>query len=324
MEFDQPSGVTRRTMWKQTLRRIVLAILVPYGVFVVMLAFLQRSLIYLPTREAHIDPADAGLPAGQVHNVRVETADGLVLHGWHILPDGRSAVDGAGCDRELAAGRPLILFFSGNAANRRYRVPEFQVLTSLGCDVFVFDYRGYGENRGSPSEESLASDARAVWDYATQQRKVPPERILLYGESLGGGVAVRLAGEVCEAGTSPAGIILRSTFSSLVDAGTYHYPWLPVRSFLIDQFPSVERIPTVTCPILQIHGARDKIMPIKLGRRLFDAAPNESSGGISKRFVELAAAGHNDVILVAKEDVQRAVQEFLESLGSGPNAAAPE
>ncbi len=317
-EFDQPpSDIPRRTMWKQTLRLIVLLILIPYSVFVVVLVFLQRSLIYLPTREAHIEPTDAGLPGGQVHNVRVETADGVALHGWHVLPDGRSAADRAECDGELAAGRPLVLFFSGNAANRRYRVREFQALTSLGCDVFVFDYRGYGENRGSPNEESLATDARAVWDYATQQRKVTPQRIVLYGESLGGGVAVRLAAEVCEAGTPPAGIILRSTFPSLVDAGTYHYPWLPVRLFIVDRFPSVDRISAVTCPILQVHGRRDKIMPIELGRRLFDAAPNQSSAGIPKRFVELPTAGHNDVILVAEEDLRRAVREFLESHRSG-------
>lgn len=311
---ERPPNSRQRARWKSFLRRIVLSLLIPYGTFVVMLALLQRSIIYLPTREAHIEPGDAGLPEGQVHDIRVETSDGLELHGWHVLPDGRIAADRAGCDHELAAGRPLVLFFSGNAANRRYRTPEFQVLTSLGCDVFLFDYRGYGDNTGSPNEENLGSDARAVWDYATRERNVAPQRIILYGESLGGGVAVRLAAEMCDAGTPPGGIILRSTFSSLVDAGRYHYPWLPVRTFLVDRYPSVDRIPSVTCPILQVHGARDRIMPIKLGRRLFDAAPDQSSGGIPKRFVELPTAGHNDVILVAEEDLRQAVREFLESL----------
>lgn len=296
------------------MRRIVRLILIPYTAIVIILASVQRSLIYLPTRDTDIDPADAGLPDGQVHNIRVETADGLDLHGWHVLPEGRSAADRAECDRELAAGRPLVLFFSGNAGNRRYRMPEFQVLTSVGCDVFLFDYRGYGENGGSPSEESLAADARAVWNYATQQRQVAPERIVLYGESLGSGVAVRLAAEVCDAGTPPAGIILRSTFSSLVDAGAHHYPWLPVRTLLVDRFPSLDRISAVNCPILQVHGLRDRIMPIELGRQLFDAAPIQSSGGIPKRFVELATAGHNDVILVAEGELRRAVRDFLGSL----------
>jgi fermentation-respiration switch protein FrsA (DUF1100 family) len=314
-KFDRPpANVTRRPMWKQILRRIVLLILIPYAVIVVMFTLLQRTFIYLPTREAHIKPADAGLPFGQAHDIRVDTADGLELHGWHVLPDGRSAADRAESDGELEAGRTLALYFSGNAANRRYRTHELQVLTGLGCHVFVFDYRGYGDNGGSPSEESLASDARAIWDYATQQRKVAPQRIVLYGESLGGSVAVRLAAAMCDAETPPAGIILRSTFSSLVDVGKYHYPWLPVQSLLVDRFPSIDLISAVNCPILQVHGARDRIVPIELGRRLFDAAPNRSSGGLPKRLVGLPTAGHNDVLLVAEENLRRAVREFLESL----------
>jgi hypothetical protein len=208
----------------------------------------------------------------------------------------------------------LALFFSGNAANRRYRVSEFQVLTDLGCDVFLFDYRGYGDNAGSPSEEKLVADARTIWSYTTEDRNVSPERIILYGESLGGGVAVRIAAEMCQAGTPPAGLILRSTFSSLVDAGAYHYPWLPVRLLLIDRFASIDHIALVTCPILQVHGARDTIMPISLGRRLFDAAPHRSASGLAKRFIELQNAHHNDVLLVAKPELRRAVAEFLESL----------
>jgi pimeloyl-ACP methyl ester carboxylesterase len=319
-ENQQESGSGRRQSPRRRLHpcrrlpRIVLSLLAFYFVVVIMLNFLQRSFIYLPTRESRIEPQDAGLPPGQVHTVTIRTDDGLELRGWHILADGRSAADRAGCDRELAAGRRLVLFFSGNAANRRYRVPEFGILTSVGVDVFIFDYRGYGDNSGSPSEEKLAADARAIWIYATQERDVPPERIILYGESLGGGVAVRLAAEMCEAGTAPGGLILRSTFSSLVDAGKHHYPFLPVRLALVDRYPSVDRIPQVTCPILQIHGVRDSIMPIKLGRRLFEAAPEMSSSGIAKQFVELPTAGHNDVTTVAEAELRAAIQQFLSSL----------
>ena len=162
------------------LKRIVFLVSVPYIMLVLMFAFFQRSLIYFPTRESRIEPSHAGLPTGQVHDICVETKDGVELHGWHVLPDGRTATDLAEYNAELASGRPVVLFFSGNAANRRYRVGEFQILTSLGCDVLIFDYRGYGENDGSPSEEGLANDVRAAWDYATQQRKIEPERIILY------------------------------------------------------------------------------------------------------------------------------------------------
>jgi fermentation-respiration switch protein FrsA (DUF1100 family) len=180
--------------------------------------------------------------------------------------------------------------------------------------VFIFDYRGYGENAGSPTEEALSADAQSVWEYATDERKIAPDRFILYGESLGGGVAVRLASELSEAGTPPGALILRSTFTSLVDMGSHHYPWLPVRLVMVDRFPSAERIPAVTCPILQIHGARDTIIPIKFGRRLFETAPEASATGIPKRFVELPKADHNDVIFVAEPEMRQAVGEFLESV----------
>lgn len=277
-------------------------------------ASIQRSLIYLPTREARIEPLQAGLPRGQVHTVTLRANDQLDLRGWHVLADGRSAENRDDCDQELAAGRRLVLYYSGNAANRRYRVPELSVLTSLGTDVFIFDYRGYGDNSGSPSEEMLAADARATWNYVTQEREVRPDRVILYGESLGGAVAVRLAAELCEAGNPLAGLILRSTFSSLVDAGAYHYPWLPVRLALVDRFLAIDRIPQVTCPILQIHGTRDSIMPIELGRKLFEAAPEQSSSGIAKKFVELPGAGHNDVTLVAEAELRAAIGKYLTGL----------
>jgi fermentation-respiration switch protein FrsA (DUF1100 family) len=294
--------------------RIILSILLSYVVIVLMFHLLQRSLIYLPTREARIEPQEALLPRGQVHTVTVRANDQLELRGWHVLADGRSAENRDDCDRELAAGRRLVLYYSGNGANRRYRVGEFSVLTSLGVDVFIFDYRGYGDNSGSPSEEMLAADARATWNYVTQERNVRPDRVILYGESLGGAVAVRLAAELSEADNAPAGLILRSTFSSLVDAGVHHYPWLPVRLALVDRFPAIDRIPQVTCPILQIHGARDRIMPITLGRQLFEAAPERSSSGIAKEFVELSTAGHNDVTVVAPAELRSAIQGFLTKL----------
>jgi pimeloyl-ACP methyl ester carboxylesterase len=293
---------------------VILSILVTYIVIVLMFGALQRSLIYLPTREARIEPREAGLPRGQTHTVTVSVNDQLELRGWHVLADGRSAENRDECDQELAAGRRVALYYSGNAANRRYRVSEFSVLTSLGVDVFIFDYRGYGDNSGSPSEETLAADARATWNYVTQVRKVRPDRVILYGESLGGAVAVRLAAELCEADNAPAGLILRSTFSSLVDAGAHHYPWLPVRWALVDRFPAIDRIPQVTCPILQIHGVRDRIMPITLGRRLFEAAPQRSSSGIVKEFVELSSAGHNDVTVVATAELRSAIEEFFTKL----------
>jgi fermentation-respiration switch protein FrsA (DUF1100 family) len=104
-----------------------------------------------------------------------------------------------------------------------------------------------------------------------------------------------------------------------VDAAAYHYPWIPVRWLMIDRFPSRERITTLSCPILQIHGSRDSIVPIGLARELFAAAPKSSSTGVPKQFVELANANHNDVLFIANDQVERTMKEFIEKLPSGPN-----
>jgi fermentation-respiration switch protein FrsA (DUF1100 family) len=240
----------------------------------------------------------------------------LDLHGWHILPTGEIAADQDECDWQLSLGSPLVLYFSGNAGNRRYRTLECDIFTRLGCHVFLFDYRGYGDNAGSPSEERLAADAQAVWRYATAQRGVPPERIIVCGESLGGGVAVRLAADLCQAGTSPGALLLRSTFSSLADVASYHYPWLPVRWLLRDRYPAAEQISNVTCPILHIHGLRDTIVPIQFGKKLFAAAPERAANGLPKRFVELPGADHNDILLVTEGEFRQAVGEFLDQLKS--------
>jgi len=304
-----PTSPAGKSLW-----RLFLFGMSTYLAIVVMLAFLQRTLIYLPSRASRIDSQDAGLPLGRVHTLTLRTDDDLELRGWHLLPNGQSAADPAECDEQLALGRPVVLYFSGNAGHRAWRIEEFELLTQLGCDVFVFDYRGYGDNPGSPSEQRLAADATAVWRYATEERRIEPRRLILFGESLGGGVAVRLAAEQSAAGAAPGGLLLRATFSSLPDVAAYHYPWLPVRWLMVERYPSVERIPQVTCPILHLHGRRDTIIPIQLGRRLFDAAPPQSGGGIPKRFVELPAADHNDILAVAETEFRAAVGDFLQQL----------
>lgn len=302
-----PRSTARKNLW-----RLLLFGLSIYLAIVVMLALLQRTLIYLPSQASRIEPRDAGLSLGRVHTITLRTEDDLELRGWHLLPNGQSAADRAECDAQLSLGRPVVLYFSGNAGHRAWRIEEFELFTRLGCDVFVFDYRGYGDNPGKPSESQLAADAAAVWRYATQKRQIEPGRLILLGESLGGGVAVRLAAEQSAAGAAPGGLVLRATFSSLPDVAACHYPWLPVRWLMVERYPSVERIRQVSCPILQLHGRHDRIIPIALGRRLFDAAPPQSAGGIAKRFVELPMADHNDILAVAEAEFRAAVSDFLQ------------
>ncbi len=303
--------------------RLTLLGTVIYLTCAVMLAFAQRSLIYFPARRAEIVPAEAGLPADRIHSVQMTSDDGLTLHGWHVVPPDQTVADNpvAAAEGSLleqgpvpALGRderPVILYFPGNAGHRGYRGDELQTLADLGAHVFLFDYRGYGENPGRPTEAHLVRDAAAAWRYLTGTREIPASRIVLFGESLGGGVAVRLAADLCRAGTPPGALLLRSTFSSLVDVAAFHYPWMPVRWLMIDRFESVRHIPSVTCPLLQIHGARDTIVPIRFAQRLFDAAPPQSASGIPKQLVELPQADHNDIPLVNPAEYLAAMASFL-------------
>lgn len=281
-----------------------------------MFVTFQRSLIYQPFVEKSLPAAQAGFGTGRAHDLTLRTDDDVELHGWLILAKEHIAKTDAQADAKLAEGRPLVLYFGGNAANRSYRTLEVEVLAEAGADVLIFDYRGYGDNSGTPSEEGLARDARAVWRFATEVKKIEPRRILLFGESLGGGVAIRLASELSHKKSPPAGLMLRSTFSSLPDIGAYHFPWLPVRWLLIDRFPNEQRIRDVTCPLLQLHGRRDTIIPLRFGQRLFAAAPEKSSSRVAKQFVELPNADHNDVMETSSREILHAVKKFLSTVAT--------
>ncbi|MGE3315498.1 MAG: alpha/beta hydrolase [Planctomycetaceae bacterium] len=293
---------------RKVARAIFIYVFVPYFGLTAILGSFQRRLIYLPRAVSDLTPEQAGLPRGKVHAISTTTEDGLRLNGWHILPDGKTADDHGDCDRELEDGGYVVLYFYGNAGSRVRQVQDVRDFTSLGCHVFLFDYRGYGDNPGSPSETGLAADARAVWKYAVDERKLPHDRILLFGQSLGGAVATRLAEEASRQKTAPAGLIVNATFSSLTDAAQWHYPFLPVRLVLVDRYPSTDRIGKVTCPILVMHGDKDDIVPIAQGRKLFESAPAQSENGIPKRFVEFSNVGHNDVSHVL---LSGAVKSFL-------------
>ncbi len=295
-------------------KRWVLMLTVPYIGGLVMLAGIQRSLIYHPYPAKSLRAEIAGLTPGRVHDVVTKTEDDLELHGWLILAAGHVAKTADELQDELSQGRLLSLYFGGNAGNRSYRLLEIEALTEAGADVLIFDYRGYGDSAGEPTEEGLARDGRAIWKYATDTLKIEPTRLVLFGESLGGGVATRLAQDLSQKMTPPAGLILRSTFSSLTDAAANHFSWIPVRWLLIDRFPSEQRIRDVTCPILQFHGRRDTIVPVKLGLKLFAAAPETSSNGLQKRFVELLRADHNDVIETSRREVVGELLEFFRTL----------
>lgn len=257
----------------------------------------QRRLMYFPDRHL-LPPGRVGLEA--VEDVRFTTADGVRLHGWFV-----------------AAERPrfTVVVFNGNAGNRAYRGPLAAALRARGHSVLLFDYRGFGESGGSPTENGLAEDARAARAHVTSRVDVDPARLVYLGESLGTAVATRLAAE-----HPPAALILRSPFASMTEVGRLHYPMLPVAWLLRDRYASVERIGTVHCPLLVIAGDRDRIIPLAHSRALFDAAAGP------KRLVVIPGADHNDESLLAGQRMMDAIGEFLDgNSGSGgsPGALRP-
>jgi uncharacterized protein len=273
--------------------RIGITLLVVAALLAAFLGLLwlsQRRLIYFPT-PGPVPPAASVLPAAE--DVTFETADGLRLHGWFV-----PAAAGSGAGRPEPGG-PAVLVCNGNAGDRSMRAALAAALSRLGLAVLLFDYRGYGGNPGSPSEDGLAADARAALAYLAARPEVDPARVVYFGESLGAAVALRLAAE-----RPPAALVLRSPFVSLVEVGRAHYPVLPVSLLLRDRYDASALVGRLAAPLLVVAGARDRIVPARLSRRLFDAAPQP------KRLVVLDA-GHNDLDLLAGPRLQAELRAFL-------------
>ena len=171
----------------------------------------------------------------------------------------------------------------------------------LPAEVLIFDYRGYGRSEGKPSEKGLYSDARAAWRYLEVERSVAPERVVLFGRSLGAGVAVDLASHV-----EPAGLVVESGFSSIPAMARHHYPFIP-RFLVRSRMDSLTKIQTISCPKLFVHSRADEVAPFALGYALYEAAPEP------KKFYEVEGAGHNETSLVGGRAYFAALAEFINS-----------
>jgi uncharacterized protein len=213
----------------------------------------------------------------------LHTEDGLDLTAWWAPAIG-------------SARGATVLVAPGNAGSRILRVPLVRGLAAAGFDVLLVEYRGYGGNPGSPSEEGLAADVRAAYRYLVEGRGVDPGRLVLFGESLGGAVLTRLATE-----RPVGGLVLRSPFISLADVGARVYPILPVRALLMDRFPLLEHLRSVRVPVAVVAGGADEVVPVEQSRTVASA--------VGASYVELSSARHNDAILVSGPAVVAAVVE---------------
>jgi|SRR5215467_7032367 len=264
-----------------TLKSVLLVGAAIYVVLVAVMYLAQRSLMYFPEMLRTM-PAQAGL--AEAEEVTLDTADSERVIAWHIAPRG---------------DQPIILYFHGNGGALRYRVDRYRALTQDGTGLLALSYRGYGGSSGRPSEQGLIEDARATYAFAAQ--RYPEARLVLWGESLGTGVAVALAAE-----KKVARLVLEAPFLSGVSIAASAYPFVPVRWLMKDQFRSDLRIRNVTAPVLIVHGDRDTVIPIESGEQLFDliAAP--------KRFLRVPGAGHEDLGMRAVEAAKAFMAERLE------------
>ncbi len=263
--------------------------LIVYLMVCAILFFMQREMLYHRTTAPPM-LNDATL-IDQREIVCLTTADGLNLRSWYF-PATR-------------AGAPVVLFLHGNAGDIGNHLPFAKFLIGAGYGVLALEYRGYGGNPGSPSESGLFDDARAALTFLKAQG-IPDSRVVLFGESLGTGVAVAMAAE-----RPVAAVILRSPYSSIPDVAANAFWYLPARWLVRDRFDSLAKIAASKAPLFVFHGDADALIPIALGRALFDAAPEP------KTWLTVRGAGHNDV---QTPEAERAMLNFLAQL---PPAAAP-
>jgi uncharacterized protein len=267
--------------------RVVAVGLAAAILLLVVLWALQRQLIYFPS-PGPVPPAAQALDGAR--DVSLRTADGLTLDAWHVPP--REGADGV-----------TVLVANGNGGDRSLRAPLAQALSSRGLGVLLFDYRGYAGNPGEPSEEGLALDVRAARRFLVEEAGVRPDRLLYFGESLGGAVATELARE-----HPPAGLVLRSPFVDLASVGGHHYPYLPVGLLLRDRYPLVEHLAELDVPVVVIYGTGDTIVPAQQSRAVARAAPPPV------RTVEVAGADHNDLALLSGDRLVDAVVRLADEV----------
>jgi fermentation-respiration switch protein FrsA (DUF1100 family) len=258
------------------------------GTVLLFLWAVQRWLLYFPIDRVPT-PSEVGLPDAE--EVSFETSDGLRLNGWFV----------AASDPSPSA---TVLVFNGNAGNRGHRAALASALRRYRLQILLFDYRGYGGNPGAPSEPGLAADSRAAHAYLVGRADVDPARLVYFGESLGTAVAVDLSTD-----HPPTALVLRSPFTSMVDVGRYHYPFLPIGLLLRDRYLTQDKLHRTRAPLLIIGGSKDRIVPIELTRRVYERALEP------KTLLVLNGVDHNDSALLAGNQMIEAIVRFLQTTG---------
>jgi len=266
--------------------KIALAIIMLYAIFSAFVYFKQSSLIYYPNlagRNITATPENIGL---KFDDVEFFTEDRIKLHGWFIPHD---------------QARGTLLFFHGNAGNISHRLDSIEIFHQLNLNVFIFDYRGYGQSDGKTTEHGTYRDAEAAWQYLTESRQIKPREIIIFGRSLGASIAAWLASQ-----HQPASLIVESGFSSIPAMAKRLYPYLPVGWLAHFKYDTREYVSRTSCPVLIAHSTDDEIIPFDEGREIYRTA-NEP-----RRFYEMRG-GHNDGFLISGSDYRDELRSFIQA-----------
>jgi fermentation-respiration switch protein FrsA (DUF1100 family) len=285
----------RRLLSRRVLTRVAIGLVAGYVALTVTLLALEDRLLFHPVRAGQrwIDPP----PGCAAQDVEFRTAAGTLIHArWYPCRDARGAV-------LICHSRSGNL----NCALSAEEVTGWQ--RGLGQSVLVFDYPGYGRSAGSPSEAGCYAAAEAAYDWLTRARKVPPQRVLIYGRSLGTAVAVELASR-----RPHRALVLVSPFTSLPDVALSHLPFLPARQLMRNRFDSLTRIGRCSQPVFMVHGTHDRLVPFVLGERLFAAA------NAPRRLLPVAGAHHGNCITTAFFPALRRFLAEVEAPRLGPAA----
>ncbi|MBC8390815.1 MAG: alpha/beta hydrolase [Actinobacteria bacterium] len=260
---------------------ILAGIIIIYFSFAVYLFLNQSKYVYYPTKEIISNPSYLGL---EYEDIFFKTSDNISLNGWYI---------------PVENSKGIILIFHGNGGNISNRLELIDMFYKIELTTFIFDYRGYGRSEGEPSEGGTYLDAEAAWNYLVSERKIKPGNIILYGRSLGGPVASWLAKE-----NKPEALIIDSTFTSIKDIAEKLYPYFPVRRFFKFDYPTVDYLKKVNCPILVIHSRSDNYIPFSHAMKLYDEA------NTPKEFLEIMG-DHNSSLILSKDIYMEGIDSFI-------------
>ena len=251
----------------------VVGVALAMGLLAAIVPTLQRHLMYFPDT-TYFTPKTAGLIG--VSEEVLETPDGARVLAWYA---------------PAKPGQPTLLYFHGNAGSLETRIERIRKYMARGLGVFMMTYRGFGGSSGEPSEAANVADARLAYDTLTERLGITPADIIVYGESLGTSVAVQVAGA-----REVAGIVLDAPYTSMVDLAARHHPWIPGRWFMTDRYETRRHIKAVTAPLLILHGEIDDIVPVSMGREIFNLA------NAPKTIKTFQGAGHADHYLFGSYD----------------------